>query len=342
MIKINKHIEIVRTTNNPFTPMGSLSCQKIYTMLSKYYTHVDISVVNTLADLEALVQKQPDLVFLGVKLLPLHPDIWIADYLDKHGISYTGSDARATQLESDKSYAKQVVQSAGLATAASFNALPGQYVNEESLPIQFPLFIKPLDSGGGIGIDNQSVVHTFMQFTQKVQAVYDKLGSGSLVETYLQGREFSVAILEGSTAADRLVAAIEIVTTPNEHGDRILTGKVKHDDHEQVLTVSEPSINTSVVELAEAVYVLLGARDLGRIDIRMDAAGMPHFLEANLMPGPITRYFAGAFFINQGIDKEAVVLHMAKLGLARSADLTSLAFDMRRPNPTPIIQPQPL
>lgn len=60
------------------------------------------------------------------------------------------------------------------------------------------------------------------------------------------------------------------------------------------------------------------------------------------MPGPITRYFAGAFFINQGIDKEAVVLHMAKLGLARSADLTSLAFDMRRPNLTPIIQPQPL
>lgn len=77
---------------------------------------MDISVVNTLADLEALVQKQPDLVFLGVKLLPLHPDIWIADYLDRHGISYTGSDARATQLESDKSYAKQVVQSAGLAT----------------------------------------------------------------------------------------------------------------------------------------------------------------------------------------------------------------------------------
>lgn len=48
-------------------------------------------------------------------------------------------------------------------------------MNEESLPLQFPLFIKPLDSGGGIGIDNQSVVHTFVQYTQKVQAVYDKL-----------------------------------------------------------------------------------------------------------------------------------------------------------------------
>lgn len=338
---IHKHIEIVRTNNRLFTSMGSVSCQKIYTMLSKHYRHVGISIVNTVADLEALVQKQPDLVFLGLKKLP-YTDIWISDYLDKNGISYTGSNKHSTELEFDKSFAKLVVKDAGLATAASFNAVPGMYMHQQLLPLKFPLFIKPLGLGGSDGIDNLSVVRTFTQYTRKVQDIHDKFGSASLVETYLTGREFSVAILEGPTLQDKLVAVIEIVTTPDEHGDRVLTGKVKHDDYEQVLAVPDMHISTSVVQLASAVYGILGARDFGRIDIRMDAAGVPHFLEANLMPGPITRYFAGAFLVNLGISTEAVLLTIVNLGLARSTDLASLAFDMRRAVPKPTIQPQPL
>src|SRR5205814_6751237 len=124
MTKVDTYIEIARTSNAAFSSMGSESGAMIQSALEEHYMHVGISILNDLTDLELLVRKAPDLVFLGLKRLPNDAsasmavdDIWVSDYLDQHGIKYTGSSKAAIQLDFNKEQAKRCVQQAGLPTA---------------------------------------------------------------------------------------------------------------------------------------------------------------------------------------------------------------------------------
>src|SRR5580658_6078285 len=124
MIKSNKHIEIVRSTSKGLSLMSEKSCVSILAVLSKHFTEVGVTIVNNLADLEALVDSRPDLVFLGMEFIPTDPalvladlnKVWLSDFLDSHEILYTGSAQIAHELERNKPQAKQQVLEANLKT----------------------------------------------------------------------------------------------------------------------------------------------------------------------------------------------------------------------------------
>jgi len=333
MAKINKYIEIVRSTTPSLSSMGQKSCGMIKAVLEQQYQKVGVTFVSDTNDLDRLVNKQPDLVFLGVKNVPSEQDpeslVWVSDYLDKRGINYTGSTQSAIMLDFDKPAAKQIVRSSGLHSAAYFTAQPGQYTGSHDLPLNFPLFIKPPNGGGGKGIGADSVARNFVSYQQKVQSIYDKYGTESLVETYLPGREFSVAIIENDSNKELLAMPIELITEQNSSGDRILGQKVKSDDTEHVIAVAEGHIRQAVVQLAKDVFEVLGARDYGRIDIRLNENNEPHFLEANLIPGlaqhDFTSYFTSACIINKSMNYEVIIGLLAEIGLSHGGlyDATS-------------------
>src|SRR5690606_14175030 len=118
----------------------------------------------------------------------------------------------------------------------SFISIVGQH-SSDTLPLDFPLFIKPLGGGGGRGVGDDSVVRSFEEFQDKVRSIRLSLGSSSLVERYLEGREFSVAILDSFGLEEAMVMPIEIITTQNHHGDRVLGSRVKREDHERVTVI---------------------------------------------------------------------------------------------------------
>jgi DNA-binding protein Fis len=70
MGKINQHIEIVSSSITNLSSMSKMSRDAIRKALSKYYKRVEITLVDNLGDLNALIAKNPDLVFLGMKFLP--------------------------------------------------------------------------------------------------------------------------------------------------------------------------------------------------------------------------------------------------------------------------------
>ncbi|MEI7522522.1 MAG: D-alanine--D-alanine ligase [Candidatus Saccharibacteria bacterium] len=329
MSKINKHIEIVRTTNSPFSSMGLKSCDMIQSVLSDYYEVVGVTTVDNMNDLELLVLKSPDLVFLGLKRLPfdsnshvLAQNVWMSEYLQDSGINYTGSTKAAIAMDFDKENAKLRVQQAGLPTAEIFTTLPGRHKSAADLPVDFPLFVKPLDTGGGKGVGGDSVVYTFKEFEAKVESIFIEFGSRSMVESYLTGREFSVAILDSGTSDGLKVMPVELITDKDSDGHMILGRQVKGDDVERVIAVSDEAVRESVTSLAKDVYRALGARDLGRIDIRMDNNGKAYFLEANLVPGladnEFVSYFNRACMINEGMEYTDILLKIVGLGLARN------------------------
>jgi D-alanine-D-alanine ligase len=321
IMKIQKHIEIVLSGTPRLSSMGGKSAAMIQALLMEHYTRVGVTLVSDLAELKQLVAKQPDLVILGVKQIPtVDGRVWLSAYLETHGINHLGSRTTAIELDFDKPGAKRIVQAAGLLTALSFTAEPQQYT-PATLPLPFPLFVKPPNGGGGKGIGPDSVVRNFKAYEQKVQLILDEFGTPSLVEAYLPGREFSVALIENTKTAGLLAMPIELIAEQNAQGDRILGKVVKANDTEQVVAVVDLALRTRVNRLAKGAFRALGARDYGRIDIRLDERGVPHFLEANLIPGlanhDFVSYFTAACEVNQNMSYETMILSLVTLSLNR-------------------------
>ena len=331
MSKINQHIVIVRSSISRFSSMSQISCDSIYAILIKHYTRVTVATVNNLSDLETLVAQRPDLVFLGMKLILTNPrlglqysdKIWISQYLDEHGVAYTGSSQKAQELELNKPFAKQRVLDAGLKTSPFCVAKQNQLPNKEDISLAYPLFIKPTDRGGGLGVDGNSVVYNFGQLRSKIYSITTKVQSDSLIEEYLPGREISVALLKDEYSNKFWVMPIERIVPPDSRGVRMLSPEIKHADAGLSVAVKDINVKDKVTALAINVFKALGARDYGRIDTRMDSAGVPHFLEANLIPSLIEGYgnFPKACVLNKGLDYESMILRIVRLGLARNSDV---------------------
>ncbi|MEO5949992.1 MAG: D-alanine--D-alanine ligase [Candidatus Saccharimonadales bacterium] len=326
MQKIQKTIEIVRSSTGRLSSMGQDSAEAIQAVLADKYSQVTITIVNNIADLEGIAARRPDLVFLGLKYIfdakysgrEDSTKIWVSEYLDNKGIAYTGSNQFSHALEANKQLAKQQVHNAGFKTSP-FHVIQLGDTFDVDTDLKFPLFVKPTNRGGGQGIDRNSVVHNNEELHSKVNSIANLLFADSLIEEFLPGREFSVAILRDETKA-LTAMPIELIAKPDSRGIRMLSNFVKSSNEEQVIAVLDAPLRARINDLAIGVFNALGARDYGRIDIRLDEDGVPHFLEANLIPSLISGYgsFPKACILNGGIEYKPMILSIAHAGMLRS------------------------
>jgi D-alanine-D-alanine ligase len=201
-------------------------------------------------------------------------------------------------------------------TANFFVTTPGKYLTKSSLPIKFPLFVKPVIGGDSRGVDKNSIVLNFKNFVKKVLDIKNKQNSSSLVETYLSGKEYSVGIFEDSIDGSLIAMPIEIIVEKNSNGHRILDFNIKKNDEEKVIAVSDIKIFNKLSKIAKKSFTALKGKSIGRIDIKMDHKGTPHFIEANLMPGLRKGYFYRSCLLNLGITYDEMILRIANNGLA--------------------------
>ena len=321
-IKINKSIEIVIVPNlgDVNTHQDNVGIvleeKKIFKILSKRYKNVSITEVNSEEDLEKLIIRKPNLVFSGVKYFYFNNrNIWLNDYLETYDIPYIASSKAALDNESDKNRAKKIMQRAKIKTADFFITTPGEYQTALSIPITFPLFIKPVTGGDSRGIDANSIVYDFLSFKAKVLDIKLKHNSSSLVEKYLSGKEYSVGIFEDSTNGSLRAMPIEIIVRKNVNGHCILDFDVKKNDEETVIAVTDIKIFNKLSKLAKDSFKALGGKSLGRIDIKMNHLGIPHFMEANLMPGLRKGYFYRSCVLNLDMSYDDMIFSIANTGL---------------------------
>ncbi len=336
--KTRAYIEIVGSTNPRLNAMAEDSRLSILATLRKRYTKVRITIVNDMADLDRLVAKNPDLVILGMKLVLTEPEkgyedsqkVWLSDYLEQHDISFTGSGTEALTLEFDKQDAKQQVTEAGLESSAYFISPLDRPRFQHSLT--FPLFVKPSNRGDSKGIDEFSVVSTSSELNAKIRSIHRDCGSDALIEEYLPGREFSVAVIRQSGSGELLAMPVEILAEADRKGNRFLSAAIKEADSERVLPVHDQELKNNLNELAVGVFTALGSRDYGRIDLRLNSSGKPSFIEANLMPGLSNHgYLSKCFALNKGIGYEDMISAITSLGFGRVVMRKELAQTLEDP-----------
>ncbi len=304
-------IEIVTTPNDKLKETGFgpyHACENVMQSLIKSDHNVLVTVCKNEADLAAIITRKPDLVIAAVKYIPLDGDkqLWLSEYFENHNIPYTGSTKEVLLFDSNKVAAKKQVASKNVNTADFFVTTPFEFTNEKDLPLPFPLFIKPTDAANGNGVDTDSLVYDFSHFQKKVGKLYNEYAEPVLVEEYLGGREFTVAVIEAN--GNLIVAPVEIIP-PEEDGVRILGAKVKNDNTEVLEKITDSKILSQVTDIAEKSFYALGVRGFGRIDIKMDNHGQCHFIEANLVPGmkKDSSYFPRSCKMNAGLDYDEVV-----------------------------------
>jgi D-alanine-D-alanine ligase len=109
----------------------------------------------------------------------------------------------------------------------------------------------------------------------------------ALIEEFLPGREFTVAVL--SEPRVHALPPMEIVFTPDAGAHPIYTFGHKL-EVESGVRFQAPAAITAGVERAlcqhaVGVFRTLGCRDVARIDVRLDRWGQPNFIECNPLPG---------------------------------------------------------
>ncbi|MDH5447048.1 MAG: D-alanine--D-alanine ligase [Gammaproteobacteria bacterium] len=317
-------IEIITTPNEKLkeTGFGSLqACQSVLDAIDKLGHQVKLNVCSNLQDLELIVNRQPDLVILAVKYISIDNgiDVWLSEYFAEHEINYSGSSREVLKFDSDKVLAKQHLMKKGIRTADFFTAIPGQYKNEADLPVAFPLFLKPLDAANGNGIDDQSLVTNFAEFETKTLSLYTTFNQPVLAEEYLQGREFSAALIK-TEDSKLIVSAVEIIAPQSSRGLRILGQKVKQEDSEEIRKIDDLKILNEVTRLAMAAFTRLGIWDFGRIDIKTNNHGQCYFMEANLVPGMTagSSYFPRACELANELSYDEVIQLIVEKGISRA------------------------
>lgn len=331
MSKISLRIEVVRSNFKHFSSMSEDSARAIVAVLAMNYTDVVLTNIDNTSDLSALIDRQPDLVFLGMNYVrdtDTHaPTIWISQALESNGIRHTGSGKSAHHLHINKDLAKKRMKLHGINTADFHIARRGDAAMTGLGHLVFPLFVKPSDKGGGQGVDEFSVVHTLAQLQDKISTVHHIQLADALVETYLKGREFSVAVITDVKTGRLIAMPLELIANEDSNGDRMLSNMIKHMDTETILDVTDPIERLTLTNFAINAFKALGARDYGRIDIRLNEAGIPHFLEANLIPSLINKYgsFPRAYTANLGLNHEAMIMQIVNLGLAHDTKTLAIA-----------------
>lgn len=296
------------------------ACNKVLEVIERMGYDVRLNVCKSREELDKIVKRNPELVVLAVKYIPLEneEDVWLSDYFSRHGINFTGSSRDVLKFDSNKVLAKLHLANKGIETARYFVAVPGQFKREQELPIEFPLFLKPMDAANGNGIDDLSFVTSYSEFKSKILSLYSLYHSPVLVEEYLDGQEFTVSVIRTSNN-ELIVSPIEIVPSQSKNGLRILGQEAKKDNLEELKTIEHDEVKNKVRKLAIDSFLSLGVRDFGRIDIKANKVGDCFFLEANLVPGMTlgSSYFPESCKIEHGFSYDLVIEVMLGKGLGR-------------------------
>jgi D-alanine-D-alanine ligase len=202
--------------------------------------------------------------------------------LDAYGIPYVFSDPLVLSLTLHKAMAKRVVRDLGIPTPDFAVVEDASDIAGVTLP--YPLFVKPVSEGTGKGIDAKSIVRDAAELDRRCRFLLETFAQPVLVETYLAGREFTVGIV-GTGRKARVIAVMEVLLRESaEKGVYSLMNKEFCEEHvDYTLVAGAEAERVSAVALA--AWRGLECRDGGRLDIRADAAGVPHFLEVNPLAG---------------------------------------------------------
>ena len=204
--------------------------------------------------------------------------------LELLGIAFTGSDAAALAVTLDKGLAKRIVHAAGVATPRWAVVPPGR---PAPTTLTFPVIVKPNAEGSSKGIERTAVARDQATLDAAVTALHGRFDAAAIVEEFLVGREFTVGILGDLTPTTLPIMEIGFEAAAGDLPIYTYAHKIETEAgvRFEVPAQVDDALAERIRRLALDSFDALGCRDVARVDVRLDAAGEPNFIECNPLPG---------------------------------------------------------
>ncbi len=244
--------------------------------------------------------------------------------LELLGLPYTGNGPLALGVCNGKALAKQLMIANGIPTPR-FRLYTRDPAGEPGL--SYPLIVKPANEDGSAGITEDSVVADLAGLRRQVRWLREGFRQDSLVEEFVDGREFNVGVLGNGTAADphRPLPPAELVYRNPRW--RLCTYESKwnaaHPSYVEIAPVcpadATPDTTARLSEITLACARIFGLAGYARVDFRMNSNGELFVLEVN--PNPDISPDAGMARAARaaGLPYLELIAEILRLGLALGA-----------------------
>ena len=188
-------------------------------------------------------------------------------------LPYTGSGVLASALAMDKVLCKRLWQNLGLNTPA-FTVLDAESDWQSVIDELGTVFVKPVKEGSSIGISRAQDVEE-LEASYALAAQYDDV---VIAEQFIDGPEYTVAILDGKTLPSvGMLASGQFY----DYDAKYFSDETQYSCPSDLDAQAEEALGSLALQAYEAV----GCSGWGRVDVMRDAQGNFWLLEVNTVPG---------------------------------------------------------
>ncbi|MBP7216271.1 MAG: ATP-grasp domain-containing protein [Candidatus Omnitrophica bacterium] len=237
--------------------------------------------------------------------------------LEMQGVPFVGADALTLGLTLDKVMAKKVFMAEKIPTPKFFEVKSTEaLVNTDHM--QFPLIVKPRFEGSSKGLTESSRVENMEELKAQVERVVTNYKQPALIEEFISGQEFTVAIVGNDPPEVFPVVQIKIDGRLQLNDKFYTFARITSDRLEYICPAHiSAELKKKLSDLALRVYQAVECQDFGRVDFRVDKEGNPYVLEINPLPSLSTEDVFMLVAKARGITYEEIIHKILTSALKR-------------------------
>lgn len=240
-------------------------------------------------------------------------------------IPYTGSSPLTHAFSLNKAKAKEIFLANNIPTPDFQTIEEPNFLLKKTL--KFPLIVKPIAEGSSMGITNDSVVYDLSSLKKQVKKILNIFDEPALVEPFLEGREFSIAMLGNPPEVLPIIESNHKILPKkylpfDSYEVKWFFEEEGHADYLICPAKINKKLENNLKNICYKVWESLNVLDWCRIDIRCDQDENPYVLEINSPAGitppevTTTSYFPLAARA-AGIDYKNLLNKIIKTALRR-------------------------
>lgn len=260
---------------------------------------------NLSAEIDAINDLKPDLIVNLVESYKGNSkgEIYFASILELLNYKYTGNKPEALLNCLNKKISKLILNNSGIKTPNYL--IINEFEELSSIQLTFPVIVKLMMEDASIGISENSVCNDLEELNKRTKYLFSNFSNQEvLIEEYIDGREFNVAIFNGHVLP---ISEICFDTLPS-HLPKIVTYEAKWNEESEYFINTIPirpaaitdELKEELTVISKTTYKALNCSDGVRVDIRLDKNNIPYVIEVNPNPDLTPKAgFAGSY-IAQG------------------------------------------
>jgi D-alanine-D-alanine ligase len=288
--------------------MGGLSSERVVSLTSgnavlealqrKGLKGIGIDVSNDIA--LSLVKNKIDIAFIALHGL-YGEDGTIQGLLEYSKIPYTGTGVLASALTYDKVKSKEILKFNKIPTA-DYQVFYRGKAEMQELKLSLPVVVKPSNQGSSIGI---TIVKEEKEWGAALELAFS-YAKEVLVEKFIEGKLLAIGM-----NGEQPMPIVHILPESGfyDYESKYTSGRTQYTCPAELSTEETKRCN----DVSIKVYKALRGNGMPRVDVILDANGVPNVLEMNTVPGMTKTSLLPMAAKQSGIKFDDLVVEILKL-----------------------------